>query len=136
MHAPVDMFGVAGDAERAIAILADFDPDRTAHAAPVDDPVRLAAQGNGCSMCEGRRFRQPVQPRRDPAAMLLRKLLGFPQISARRHGQHDFPRRGLNAERVTARLAVPAHADEIDRLVKNDLERLRLGRAAIKKGTK
>ena len=96
-----------------------------------DDAVRDAAQRHDRAVRERRRLRQAMQPRRDPAAVLLRECLRLLQAAARRHGEHDLARRGLDAQRVAARLPVPAQPDEIDRLVEDDLDRLRFGRTAI-----
>ena len=106
----------------ALAVLVGLGPDRAALAAAMHDAMRHAAQRHLGAMRKRRRLRQPLQPRRDPAAMLLRELVRLLHAAARRHGEHDFARGGIDAQRVAARLPVPAQPDEIDRLVENDLD--------------
>ena len=83
-----------------------------------------------------RRFRQPLEPRGDPAAVLLRELFCLLHAAARRHGEHHLARRGVDAQRITPCLTMAAHADEIDRLVENDLDDRRLTWTAIEQRTK
>ena len=109
--------------------VAGLGPDRAAHARPVHDAMLDAAQRHDRAVGERRGLRQAAQPRRDPAAVLLRELLGLAHAAARRHGEDDLAGRGVDAQRVAARLAVAAHAHRIDRLVEDDLDRLRLGSA-------
>ncbi len=82
-------------------------------------------------MHEGRRLRQALEPRRDPSAMLLRKVPGFPHAAARRHGENDLAQRGIDAQRIAARLAVPAQAHQKDRFIEDDFQRRRFGRTTI-----
>ena len=122
--AAVDVRRLAGDAEQPLAVLVGLGPHRAARAAAMHDAVRHAAQRNLGAVRERRGFRQPLQPRRDPAAVLLREFLGFPDAAARRHGEHHLARGGVDAQRVAARLPVPPDAHEIDRPVEDDLNRL------------
>ena len=69
-----DMRRVAGDAEQALARSPALDPDRAALPAPVHDAVIDAAQRDHGAVRERRRLRQPAEPRRDPAAVLLREF--------------------------------------------------------------
>ena len=95
------------------------------------DTVIDAAQRNHGAVGEGRRRRQPVEPRRDPAAMLLGEFARLPQAAARRHGEHDFTRDGMDAQRVAPRLPVAAHTHQIDLTVEHDADRWRFARPAV-----
>ena len=105
-------------------------PHRAARRAAMADAVRHAAQRHDGAFGKGRGFRQPPEPRRDPAAVLLRKGARLLDRAARRYGQNDFARRRLDAQRIAARLAMPLEPHRIDRSVECDLDRLRLARAA------
>ena len=70
---------------------------------PMHDAMLDAAQRQHRAVGEGRRLRQTAQPRRDPAAVLLRERLGLADAAARRHGEDHFAGRGMNAQRVAAR---------------------------------
>ena len=85
-----------------------------------------AAQRHHGAVGERRRLRQPPQPRRDPAAVLLRERLGLAHAAARRHGEDHLARGGMDAQGIAARAAVPAHAHQVDVPVEHDLDRLRL----------
>src|SRR5690348_4115260 len=93
-----------------------------------------AAQRQYRAVGKGRRLRQAAQPRRDPAAMLLRELLGLTDAPARRHGEDDLAGRRVNAQCVAAGLAVAADPYRIDGLIEDDLDRLRFARTAIEQG--
>jgi hypothetical protein len=129
--AAIQMGRLAGDAHDALAAIVGLGPDRAAHAAAMHDAMRDAAQRNLDAMHEGRRFRQALEPRRDPSAVLLREVSGFPHDAARRHGEHDLARGGIDAQRVAARLAVPAQAHQEDRFVENDFQRRWFSRTTI-----
>ncbi len=94
---------------------ADFGPYRAARAGAMRDPVRHAAQRHHDAMRKRRRLRQPAEPRRDPAAMLLREGARLLQRAARRHRQDDFAGRRLDAQRIAPRLPVPPQPHRIDR---------------------
>ena len=98
------------------------------------DAVLDAAQRQHRAVGERSRLRQTAQPRRDPAAVLLRELLGLADAAAGRHGEDDLAGRSMNAERVAARLTMAADAHRIDRLIEDDLDRLRFARTAIEQG--
>ena len=132
--AAVDVRRLAGDAEQRLAVRAGLRPHRAAHARPVHDAMLDAAQRQHRAVGERRRLRQAAQPRRDPAAVLLRELLGLADAAARRHGEDDLAGRGVDAQRIAAGLAVAADAHRIDRLVEDDLDRLRFARTAIEQG--
>src|SRR5262245_30045679 len=83
-----------------------------------------AAQRQNGTVGERRRRRQPAQTGGDPTAMLLRKRLRLAHTAARRHGEDDLPRAGMNAQRVTAGAAVAPHVDQENLLVEDDLKRL------------
>ena len=133
--APIDMRGIAGNAKQPLAAAVRLGPNRAARAAAMRDPVRHAAQRNHDPVGERHRLRQPAKPRRDPAAVLLRERARFFQRAARRNREDHFAGRGLDAQRITARLPVPPHAHEIDRPIEDDFDRLRLTRPTIKQRT-
>ena len=120
----------------APAAAVGLDPHRAALAAAMHDAMRLAAQRHLHPMRERRGLRQALEPRRDPAAMLLREFLCFPHAAAGRHGENDLARRRVDAQRVAACLAMTAQAHQIDRFVKNDLHGRGLARTAIQQRTK
>src|SRR5262249_55392019 len=120
--AAIDVRRFAGDAEQALPPLLAPDPRRAARAAAMDDAMRLPAQRHFEAVGERRRLRQPLEPRRNPAAVLLRELFGFLYAAARRHGEDHLARRRIDAQRVTSRLAMTAQPHRIDRLVENDLD--------------
>jgi hypothetical protein len=97
---------------------------------PVLDVVLDAAHRHDGAVREHDCRGQPAEPRRDPAAVLLREGARLLEAAARRDGEHDLARRGLDAQGVTPRLRVAAHAHRIDRAIERDLDRLRLGRTA------
>jgi hypothetical protein len=129
--AAVDVRPIAGDAEQRLAAAIDLGPHRAAHATTMRDSMRLAAQGHDHAIGEWRGARQPIEPRGNPRAVLLRKLARLLESAARWNRQHDFARRRLDAQRVAPRLAMSPHAHEVDRPVKDDLDGLRLSRTAI-----
>ena len=131
----IDVPRVAGDAKQPLAARVDFRPYRAAHAGPVHDAVRFAAQRHHGAIGEGHGFRQPAEPRRDPTAVLLGEFARVLERAARRDGEDHLPGRRLDAQGVAPRLAVPAQLHEIDRSVENDLDRPRLSRAAIEQRT-
>jgi hypothetical protein len=95
----------------------------------------MPAKGDG-AVRERRGFRQPLEAGGDPAAVLLREVLGFLDAAARRHGENHLARGGVDAQRVAARLPVPPDAHQIDRPVEHDLNRRRLARTAIEQRAK
>jgi hypothetical protein len=68
--------------------------------------------------------------------MLLGELARLTQAAARRHGEHGFARHRDDAQRVASRLSMPAQSYEKDRVLTDDLDRLRFGRTTIKQGTR
>ena len=54
------------------------------------------------------------------------------QAAARRHGEHDFTRHRMDAQRIAPRLPMPAHAHQIDFALESNADRRRLARPAIK----
>src|SRR5262249_58767607 len=86
---PIDMRGVASDAQQSLAVIIGLDPHRAAHVATMRDAVPHAAQRNSDPVSKPYRLRQASKPRCDPAAMLLGELARFPQRAARRNGQND-----------------------------------------------
>src|SRR5262249_53019169 len=134
--APVEVRGFARDAEQALAAVVGLGPYRAAHAAAMNDAVRIAAQRHVHPMRERRCFRQPLEPRRDPAAVLLRELFGFLNAAARRHGENHLARGGVDPQRVASRLAMTAQPHEMDRLVEYDLNDRGLARTAIEQRAK
>src|SRR6266511_1929933 len=127
--AAVDVRRFARDAEQPAAICVGLGPHGAAHAAAVDNAMRLTAQRHVHAMRERRQLRQPLEPRGDPAAVLLREFFCFLDAAARRHGEDHFACGSVDAQRVAARLAMTAHAHEIDRLVENDLDDRGLARS-------
>ena len=72
--------GFAGDAQQPVTDIVGRGPDRAAHAAAMDDAVRIAAQRNLEAVRERRRLGQALEPGRDPGAMLLREVARLPQM--------------------------------------------------------
>jgi len=93
--------------------------------------MRLAAQRQLDAVRERRRGRQALEPRRDPAAVLLRELFRLLEAAARRHGENHVAGGGVDAQRIASRLAMTAQAHEINRFVENDLNDRGLARTAI-----
>src|SRR5215472_14030771 len=87
----------------------------------MDNTVHDPTQRHVRSMLKGSGLRQALEPRRNPAAMVLRELFCLAQAPARRHCEHNFARGCVDAERVASRLPVATHANEIDRFVENHL---------------
>jgi hypothetical protein len=110
-------------------------PHRAARAPPVRDAMLDAAQRHDGAVGKRHGQRQAMHPRRDPAAVLLGKLLRLAKAAARRHGQDHFACGGLDAQGVAPRLAVPAHPHRKARLIELDLEGLRFARTAVEQGT-
>ena len=126
----------ARDAEQPAAVFVGLGPHGAAHAAAVDDAMRLTAQRHVHAMRERRHLRQPLEPCGNPAAVLLRELFCFLDAAARGHGEDHFARGGVDAQRVAARLAMTAQAHEVDRLVENDLDDRGLAWTAIEQRAK
>src|ERR1041385_6814223 len=120
-HAPGDMRGRAGDAEQAF-VARLFDPDRATGTGTMLDAVIDAAQRQDNAVRKGRRLRQPVKPRRDPAAMLLGELPRLLETAARRNRQQHLARRGLDAQRVAPRLPMAPYAHQINFALKDDID--------------
>ena len=81
---------------------------------------------------EWRRLRQPLEPRRNPSAVLLREIACLLETAARRNGQHHPAQRRIDAQRIAAGLTMAAQMHEIDRAVEDDLDRRGLGWTSIK----
>src|SRR5438309_6601361 len=77
VHAPVDMFDVARDAEDSFTAVAHLRPHRAALTRAMHDPVREPAQWHHGAALEGRSLRQTAETGSDPAAVKLRELLGL-----------------------------------------------------------
>src|SRR5437764_5970130 len=67
-------------------------PHRPALASPVRDAVRHTAQRDLETMGERRRFRQSLEPRCDPCAVLLGEVARLLETPARRNRQHHLTR--------------------------------------------
>src|SRR5262249_39326414 len=83
---------------------------RAARAAAIDDAMGFTAQRYLDPMRERRRLRQALEPRRDPAAVLLRELFRLLEAAARRHGENHLARGGVDAQRIASGLAMTAQA--------------------------
>ena len=97
------------------------------------DGMGTPAQRNSVPCANGaapgrRPSRAAIQP---PCFARTRAL---PKAAARRHGQHGFARRRDDAQRIAARLPMPAQADKINGAVAHDFDRLRFGGATVKHG--
>jgi hypothetical protein len=75
------------------------------------DPVRHTAQRYDSAGLKWCSLRQTAETRSDPTTVKLRKVLGFHQSAARRHGQDRFAIGWMNAQRVSARAAMPAQSN-------------------------
>ena len=95
--------------------------DAARRATAAKAPARKAPDGG--SRCS----RAAIQP-----PCFCAKACASRYAAARRHGQHHFARRRLNAQRVAPRLAVTLHANRIGGAVKMNGDETRLGGAAIK----
>src|SRR5262249_54802319 len=82
----------ACDAKQPSAAAVGSDPHLPTLAAPMHDAVRQAAQRHLHAVRERRRLWQTLEPRRDPAAMLLRELFRLFHAAARRHSENDLAR--------------------------------------------
>ncbi len=133
--AAVDVRALARDAQQEPTFSVSLGPHRSALAAAMHDAVGHTAQRHLGPMREWRRFRQPLEPRRDPAAVLLGEFLRFLQAAARRHGENHFARGCVDAQGVAPRLSVPSQSYEIDGLVENDLDGRWLTRTPIQQRT-
>src|SRR6516225_2067255 len=129
--AAVDVRRLARNAQEPVAGFVRLGPHRAAHAAAIDDAMRLAAQRHLDAVRERCRCRQALEPRGDPAAVLLRELFRLLEAAARRHGENHLAGGGVDAQRIASRLAMPAQAHEINRFVENDLNNRGLARTAI-----
>src|SRR5207344_2355888 len=109
--AAVHMVGAAGHAQDLVAAVTGFGPHRAALARAMHDPVRHAAQRYDCAGLKRRSLRQTAETGSDPATVKLRKVLGFHERAARRHGQDGFAIGWMNAQGVTPRAAMPAKPD-------------------------
>ena len=92
--------------------------------------------GTSTPCANGAAFGQALEPRGDPAAVLLCELLGLLDAAARRHGENHLARGGVDAQGVASRLAMPAQAHEIDRPVENHLNDRGLARTTIEQRAK
>ncbi len=98
------------------------------------DPVIEPAQRQHGAVDEGHRLRQALEPRRDPGAVLLGEFAGLLQAAARRQGQHHFAGGGMDAQRVTARLAIAAQLHEVNLAAELDRDDRRFADPARKQG--
>src|SRR3982074_1510649 len=134
--APIDVRRFARDAKEAPPAAVGLGPHRATLAAAMYDAVRLTAQRHLHPMRERRGLRQALEPRRDPAAVLLCELFCFPHAAAWRHRKNHLARRRIDAQRVAACLAMTSQAHQIDRFVKDDLHDRGLARTAIQQRAK
>src|SRR5262249_4263485 len=100
-HATGQMTSLARHAKPPPAPCLLFTPDRAAPGPTVPNAMRNATQRQFYAVCERCRFRQPLQPRGNPAAMLLSKLLGLTHAPAGRHGEDNLPQSGIDAQGIT-----------------------------------
>ena len=98
------------------------------------DPVRHTAQRYDSAGLKGCGLRQTAKAGGDPAAVKLSKVLGFHQSAARRHGQDRFAIGWMNAQRVSARAAMPAQPDRKDLRAVLDQKSRGFGGPPIKEG--
>src|SRR5579864_2163907 len=108
------MFQTAGNANDALAAVANLGPDRAALAGTMHDPMRDAAQRYHCARKKGRSLRQTTETRSDPAAMTLREVLGLRNGAAWRDGQDRFAIARMDSQGVAARAPVSAKPDRVD----------------------
>jgi hypothetical protein len=108
-------------------ILAAFEPDRTARAGTMNDADLLAAQRQACTVDERHAVRQPAQPLGKPGAVPLREILCIGKAAAHRHRQDRLSAGRVDAQRIAARAAMPAHGDVIDLAAGLDRDDLRRG---------
>ena len=111
VDAPVHVLDAAGHAQYFLAAVAGFGPHRAALAGAMHDPVRHTAQRNHCASMKRCGLRQTAETRGDPAAVKPRKLLGFHQSTARRHGQDRFTIGRMNTQGVAPRPAMPTQSN-------------------------
>src|SRR5262249_12124528 len=97
-----------------------LDPDRASRTRPMLYTVFATAQRQQRTLSERRSAWQPSQPRRNPCTVLLRELFCVLHAAARRHSEDDFAACRKDAQCVTARLPVSAHAHRMDLAVKID----------------
>src|SRR5262249_5612176 len=97
-----------GPGARVLRLGPPRSPHRAAPAAAIDDAMRLAAQRPLDAVRERRRCRQALEPRRNPAAVLLRELFRLLEAAARRHGENHVAGGGVDAQRIASRLAMTA----------------------------
>ena len=128
------MVGAAGHAQNLLAAVAGFGPHRAALARAMHDPVRHAAQRYHCANMKRCGLRQAAETCRDPATMKLRKVLGFHERAARRHGQDGFAIGWMNAQGVTPRAAMPAKPDRKNLRAVLDQKSRGFGGPPIKEG--
>src|SRR5262249_46239147 len=110
-------------------------PGGTPRTWPMLDPVQMPAQRQRRPMREGLGARQAAQPSGDPGAVFFRKIPRMLHAAARRHCQHDFTAYGVDAQRVAARLSMPAHADRMNLAVNLDRNRRRFAAATVEQGS-
>src|SRR5262249_21312325 len=127
----VDVRRLAPNAQPPAARVVRLRPRPAAHAPAAVDAVGVTPQRYLNSVGKGRRRRQALEPRRDPAAVLLRELFRLLEAAARRHGENHLAGGGVDAQRVASRLAMTPQAHEINRFVENDLNDRGLARTAI-----
>src|SRR5262249_60892311 len=129
--AAVDLRRLSCYASHRLAALFRLGPHRAARTASIDDAVGFTAQRYLDPMLERRRLRQALEPRRDPAPVLLRELFRLLEAAARRHGENHLARGGVDAQRIASGLAMTAQAYEVNRFVEDDLNDRGLARTTI-----
>src|SRR3569623_2144401 len=102
------MFDAAGDAENALAGLADLGPDRAAHPGAMNDAMGNAAQRDHRARLKWCGLRQAAKTCRDPRAVALREILCLGERAARRHREDGLAVARMDSERVAPRAAVSA----------------------------
>src|SRR5947208_16971054 len=99
------MRGLARHAKQPIAAARRFLPYRATLAATVGDAVRNAPHGHLRSMRERECLGQALEARGNPSTVLLCELFRLRYAAAGGHGEDDFARGGIDAQRVAARMA-------------------------------
>src|SRR5262249_14917923 len=90
---------ITGDTEHMF-VSVRLHPHRPARTASMLYAMLAAAQRQHGTVRKRRRCGEPSEPRRDPRAVFLGEFLRLFHAAARRHGEHDFAVRGMNAKRI------------------------------------
>ncbi len=136
MNPAINMFDATGHAENFVAVVAHLAPHGSAFARAMHDPVRHAAQRHRRAVRKRCCFRQTAKTRGDPSAVTLCEVLGFNQISARRHGENGFAHARMNSQRVAACAAMTPQLNRVERRADSHREGARFGGTAVKQSAK